>query len=164
MCSLSPCSSHHHTFLPPSYVYSSFRYFDSFYVPLPTFLNSAQPHTLPKRHPSSASKSRDCRVSRESLKPSGPILNPGTWNWHYAKSEALPKEVFVFSSFLFLSGNKRRLCFSCYPVPCRFRTGDLKGLFGLLCQFSTQDSNAQGWRLFVPAKVATIVTEAKTSY
>lgn len=133
-------------------------------LPLPTFLNSAQPHTLPKRHPSSASKSRDCRVSRESLKPSGPILNPGTWNWHYAKSEALPKEVFVFSSFLFLSGNKRRLCFSCYLVPCRFRTGDLKGLFGLLCQFSTQDSKAQGWRLFVPAKVATIVTEAKTSY
>ena len=66
----------------------------------------------------SACKSTDYRVSRESLKPTGPILNPGTWSWHYAKSEALPKEVFIFSSFLFPSGNKRRLFLL---LPCSFQ-------------------------------------------
>lgn len=106
----------------------------------------------------SACKSTDYRVSRESLKPTGPILHPGTWSWHYAKSEALRKEVFIFSSFLFPSGN-RRLCFSCSPVPFRRPERAFR-----ITSPDSQPRIPKPSSLFVPAKVATIVTEAKTGY
>lgn len=105
-----------------------------------------------------ASKSRNCTISRESLEPKCLHYQPKHLEWHYAKLKALQKEV-LFSSFLFPSGNKSRLCFSC-PGSLVSSERETERASWITTSNSQPRTSKPG--SFVPAK-ATIANDAKTS-